>query len=416
MSLFQKRSGGQSPFPIPPVSPFPGMSIFGGTSTDQAMRITGVWACVRLLAETVSQMPLHAFTMRDGVRVPIPDPVLVQQPSPSDTMQDWVYQIMVSLLLRGNAYGQITARDHLGYPRAISILSPDVCDVYQNPLDASDWRYRINGQDVDAFDVFHVAAFRMPGSRKGLSPIAYAARTLATTTAAEAFGQSFFEDGAHPSSILTTEQPVSETTAAAVKERLMSAIHGREPVVLGAGVKWQPVQVTPEESQFLATQEFGLAQIARIFGVPGELIGVGTQGGSITYANVTERALDFLTYAVQPWLTRIESAMFPLLPNQRHVRFDTSTLIRLDPETTWKINAEKLNTAAARINEVRADSDMPPVEWGDEPYLPAIKTTAAGIALQVGDKPGSGKVADAAPDPEASSENNGTSEDSAGGS
>lgn len=396
MSLFQKRASGASPFPMPPISPFPGISIFGGTTIDQSMRIAGVWACVRLLAETVSMMPLHAFTMRQGVRVPILDPPLLQRPAARDSMQDWLYQLMVSMLLRGNGYGQIVARDGLGYPTQIEILNPE--NVSLQADGTGGWTYRVNGLPVDPDTIFHVAAFRMPGTPVGLSPVAYAARNLATLTAAESFGQSFFTDGAHPSSILTTDQPVSEDNAAKIKARLLAAINGREPAVLGAGVKWQPVQVTPEESQFLATQEFGLAQIARIFGVPAELIGVGTPGGSITYANVTQRAMDYLTYSVQPWLTRIESAMFPLMPNQRHVRFDTSELVRLDPEAKWRVNAEKLNTAAASINDVRADDDMPPVEWGDQPYLPAIKTTSAGIALQVGDQPGSGKATISATD------------------
>lgn len=390
MSLFQKRSNGDSPFPVPPVMPFLGMSWFGGTTADQAMRIAGVWACVRLLADTVSMMPLHAFTIRNGVRVPITDPPLIQRPAARDTMQDWLYQLMVSMLLRGNAYGRIVARDHYGYPTQIEVLDPERVSMSQDTTGA--WSYSVNGAAVDSTTIFHIPAFRMPGSPKGLSPIAYAARTLGTMTAAEAFGQSFFEDGAHPSSILTTDQPVSEENAQKIKARVLASASGREPMVLGAGVKWQAVQVSPEESQFLATQQFGISQIARIFGVPAELVGGGAPGSSITYANVTQRAMDYLTYSVQPWLTRIESAMFPLMPNQQHVRFDTSELVRLDPEAKWRVNNEKLNTAASSINEVRADDDMPPVDWGERPYLPAVKTTAAGIALQVGEKPGSGKA------------------------
>ncbi|AAT90039.1 hypothetical protein ATY41_02755 [Leifsonia xyli subsp. xyli] len=396
MSLFQKRSNGDSPFPVPPVSPFLGVSLFGGTTSDQSMRIAGVWACVRLLAETVSMMPLHAFTVRNGVHVPITDPPLIQRPAARDTMQDWLYQLMVSMLLRGNGYGQIVAHDRYGYPVQIEILDLERVSMSQDTTGV--WTYTVNGVTVDSSTIFHIPAFRMPGNPKGLSPIAYAARTLGTVTAAESFGQGFFTDGAHPSSILTTDQPVSEENAQKIKARLVAAVNGREPAVLGAGVKWQAVQVTPEESQFLATQQFGISQIARIFGVPAELIGGGAPGSSITYANVTQRAMDYLTYSVQPWLTRIESAMFPLMPKRQHVRFDTSELVRLDPEAKWRVNAEKLNTASASINEVRADDDAPPVEWGDKPYLPAVKTTAAGIALQVGDQPGSGKATISATD------------------
>ena len=119
------------PEPIP--SPFPGTSIFGpsaGTpSVDSAMQVSAVWACVRLLSDTVSMMPLTAYTFKDGVRTPITDPPLLIQPSSDSSMPDWLYQLMVSALLRGNTYGRCVRRDSLGYPLQIELVSPDTVDL-----------------------------------------------------------------------------------------------------------------------------------------------------------------------------------------------------------------------------------------------------------------------------------------------
>lgn len=372
MSLFQRRSAG--PFPEPIVSPFPGVSPFGwfGASSASALQNDSVWACVRLLAESVSMMPLHAFTWRDGRRVPIStDPDLLVAPAPFTTTPDWVYQIMVSLLLRGNAVGLPLARDGLGYPTQVEIQDPDLVQWYR-AVDGT-WRVRVAGVDYDRQDVFHVRAFPVAGQPFGLSPIKYAAaRTLSTAAAAQAFGEGFFTQGAHPTAVITTDQPLNEVQARALKDRIQSSVKGREPAVIGgAGIKWTQMQVAPEESQFLETQRMSVTQIARVYGVPPEMIG-GEASNSMTYANVTQRAMDFLTYSVQPWLTRLEAAISGLLPARRHVRFDTSVLVRLDALTQAQVDDYRLKTAVKTINEVRTAIDAAPVPWGDVPFLPSM--------------------------------------------
>lgn len=381
MSIFfgQHRSG---PFPEPIVPPFPGMSIGGGMSVtpDTALQVGAVWACVRLLADAVSMMPLHAFTVRDGVRVPIDDPPLIVAPSADASMTDFVYMTMVSLLLKGNAYGRIVARDSMGYPTQIELQAPDRISV--SMAQDGTVSYRIAGKEVPTRDIWHVRAYRTPGAVTGLSPIAYAASTIGTQVAAENFAGGYFRDAPHPSAILVAKNQVTKDQARAIKESYMASVHGREIAVLGAGVEYQGLSITPEESQFLETKRVGVAEIARFFGVAPEMIG-GTSGASMTYANVTQRAMDFLTYSVQPWLGRLEASLFPLLPGKKHVRFDTSVLVRMAGTDRWLMNKNKLTTGAATINEVRADDDMPPVEWGNEPYMPGMGPAAAGKAVEV---------------------------------
>lgn len=369
MTLFQTRNTG--PFPEPIVPAFPGMNVFGGMSVglDGAMRNDAVWACVRLLAESVAMMPATAYTIRQGVRVPSQSqPELLKSPAYATTFSEWTYMTVVSLLLRGNAFSLIVDRDGQGYAKQVKTLSPDMVQVVESrdePL-----KYRVNGTEVAAADMIHIRAFPIPGATQGLSPIKYAAaRVLTSMDAASAFGSNFLAGGGHPSSILTTEKPLTADMATQFKEKFLSSVKNREPAVLSGGVKWESVQISPEESQFLETQKYGVTQIARIFGVPPEMIGADSGKGSITYANVTQRSLDFLVYSVQPWLTRLEEAYSALLPGAQHVRFDTSVLVRMDETTKAAVDAVRLKSGVKTINEVRASIDMAPVPWGNEPVV-----------------------------------------------
>jgi len=167
---------------------------------------------------------------------------------------------------------------------------------------------------------------------------------------------------------------MTQTQSVTAKERFMAAVKGREPALLSGGLKYQAIQVSPDESQFLETQKFGVQEIARIFGVPPEMI-ASSSGASMTYANVEQRALDFLTYSVQPWLTRLESAYALLLPGQRHVRFDTSVLTRTDFETTIRATAIGIASKQMTQSEARAKRDEPPLTPEQQAELDAIPLT-----------------------------------------
>lgn len=340
--------------------PFPGVGFGGAVTMDNALRVSAVWACVRLVADTVSMMPLHAFTMKAGVRVPIPDPPLLVNPSADATTPEWVYMIVASLMLRGNAYGRIVRRDAQQYPVQIELASPDQVRV-RKPDGAAQLVYTINGVEVpDPNDVMHVRAYRMPGSSMGLSPIQYAATVINREQAIQQFSLGYFNDAPHPQAVITSESPINDEQARTIKERILSRIIGREPLVLGAGATYQTLSVSPEESQFLATQKLGVAEIARIFGVPPEMI-AAEAGNSMTYANIQSKGIDFLTYSIQPWLSKIEAAISQLMPGGKHVRFDPSVLLRTDLMTQLTATAIGIASKQMTPDEARAMADMPPL-------------------------------------------------------
>jgi HK97 family phage portal protein len=304
-------------------------------------------------------MPLHAFTIdSSGVRSPIPDPPLLLMPADKTTMPDWIYMVVASLMLKGNAYGRIVRRDSMGYPIQIELASPDDVKVSTDDKTGA-LVYTIKRVEVPSEDVLHIRAFRMPGSALGLSPIQFAAVSINRDRAIQDFSLGYFQDAPHPASVLTSDQSVNSEQARTIKERLLAAVQGREPLVLGAGLKFTPLSVTPEESQFLATQKYGVAEIARIFGVPPEKI-AAEAGNSMTYANIESAGIDFLTYSIQWWLTIIEAALSPLFPGKKHVRFDPQVLLRTDLKTRFDATAVGIASHQLLPDEARAIGDLPP--------------------------------------------------------
>lgn len=349
-------------FPEPPIPPFPGMSLFGGTSLTmlRAMQSSTVWACVRLIASTVAMMPLGAYTMRDGVRMPVsPTPPLLIQPSAKANLPDWLYMIVVSLLLRGNAYGQIVRRDARQYPLQIELLNPD--DVTVDYDRDGKIRYRVKGTVIPTVDMYHVRGYRMPGLDVGLSPIQQAALTIDRDRAIQTFALGYFQDAPHPAQVLTSDQPINDNQARTIKERLKAAVTGREPLVLGAGLKLNPMAISPNESQFLETQKYGAAEICRFFGVPPQKIAAADVGSSMTYSTPESSGIDLLIYTIQWWLTTLEASLYPLMPGQRHVRFDPSVLLRTDLETQMKASAIGIASKQLTPDEARAMRDAPPL-------------------------------------------------------
>jgi HK97 family phage portal protein len=315
-----------------------GNSVFAGVpvTNDSAMRHATVWACTRLIAGTVGQMPLNAVEMRGGLATPVDKPALLQSPSDVLPTSAWVEALTVALL-QGNAFGLITAYGSDGLPVKIELLNVDEVEPrWENgPI------YRYRGKDHRRFpdgDMWHVPAFAPPGSFVGLSPVAYAKQAISLGLAAEKFGAQYFGEGGVPSAILSTEQPVTQEQADTIKGRFMNAVKGRrEPAVLGGGVKYEAISVAPNESQMLETQMFSAEQVCRIYGVAPEMVGVASKGSTVTYANRDQRVADFLAFGLGPWLNRIEEALSALLPQPMRAKFNTGAILRADVKTRYEM-------------------------------------------------------------------------------
>lgn len=332
---------------------------------DRALTLPAVWACVRLRADLVSSMPVDAFRRKpDGTQVEIPKPLILTTPGGNRVdLCEWLYQGQMALDLRGNNVGLIVDRDSLSLPRQIELVHPDAVAVRRNAKTGL-VEYRIGGTTYPSSDVWHERANTVPGRLTGLSPIAFAATAIGVALSSEKFGADWFADGAHPSAVLASDKDLNDPSgskARLVKDRFMAALQGtREPVVLGMGLKYQAIQVNPNESQFLDTMRWGVQQVARLFGVPPELIG-GDSGSSMTYANVEQRSLDFLTYGLGPTLARRERALSTLLPRPQYAKFNAAALLRTDLKTRFSAYQIAIGSKFMHPDEARAFEDWAPL-------------------------------------------------------
>jgi HK97 family phage portal protein len=334
-------------------------------TVESALRLSTVWGCVRLLSDSVSTLPLHVY--RGDDRDPIPAPPLLQRPSADfPELADWLWAVMASLCLRGNAWGVITARSGAGMlPAQVDLVHPDRVAVTTNGDGIP--TIRIAGQEYNRADLFHVKAFPWPGSLLGLSPIAYAREAIGLGLGAEKYGARLFGDAAIPSGVLTSDQRIGQPEADNLKARWAQAHKGkREIAVLGGDAKFQPITIAPDEAQFIQTQKFSVATICRFYGVPPEMM-AGETAGHEAYTSPEMRGTDFLTFSLRPWLARVERAISSqLLASTQRAKFNAGGFVRATLRDRYEAHRIAIEAGFLTRNEVRELEDRPPLP-GDQP-------------------------------------------------
>lgn len=302
-----------------------------------AMKHWAVWACARVIADAVSTLPVDLLQGNGDAAVPVdPLPQVLQRPSAHLDRVDWLSQVMIALLTTGNAYGLIASRDRLEYPTQINLVAPGTIVAELDP-DTGRKIYRgVNGKRFSEEQVWHRTGLMWPGDVVGMDPVSYFVRTITMGLEAERYGADFYQTGAHPTAVASTDEPITQEQAETIKARIKKAISNRDLAVLGAGLELTPWQGTPNDAQLNETIRMNASMVCAIYGVPGEKIGVSMgDGGSVTYANREQRAQDFLNDAVNPWLTRMERSMSDWFPRGKFVKFNTGGFLKSDLKTRF---------------------------------------------------------------------------------
>jgi HK97 family phage portal protein len=353
---------------------------------DTALQLATVWACVRLLSETIATLPL--FVYRKGTADSrIIDPqhplyaILHDAPSADYTAVEFWEGVALSLCLWGNAYAK---KEKMG--GRLVALTPLRCDlmaVRRTERGAREYRYsdpkgfKVYSED----EIFHVRGFGGAGD-VGLSPISFARQSLGNAMAADEFAGTMFANGARPSGILTIDQVLKPEQRKQLKENIVEPFVGSENaggvMVFEAGMKFQPVTMTPEDSQFLETRGFHVEEICRWFRVPPFMVG-HTEKTTSWGTGLEQQNIGFLTYSLRPYLTRIEQAIKRSLikPEERstvYAEFSVEGLLRADSKARAEFYAKALGAGGHRpwmtVAEVRSYENLPD-KGGDTDTLQA---------------------------------------------
>jgi HK97 family phage portal protein len=222
----------------------------------------------------------------------------------------------------------------------------------------------IGGERVPNADILHVRGMTLPGALEGLSPLNAARHAIGLGLAAQKFGGQWFGDGAAPSSMLTTDQNLPEKAVRQQQQNWVDSHGGRRlPAVLTGGFKWEPITITPEESQFLGTREFSIKEMAMLVGVPPHMIG-DTERSTSWGTGIEQQGIGFVTYNLRSWLTRIEAAMGRLLPRGQFVKFNVDALLRGDLKSRYEAHKTAIEAGFMNPDEARELEDRPPIPGG----------------------------------------------------
>lgn len=342
------------------------------SSAESALQAVAVFSSIDLIASVVSELPLDIYREAGDRPVKLKTPGYMDDPDGGGQGQeDWTYRTVYSWLVRGNVYGDILQRSNAGgFLQQVELFHPD--QVTGSIEDDGTVHWLHNGRTVPRLSMYHRRVNPVPGYIKGLSPIQLHASTIGTSLTAARFGLQWFQDGAHPTALLTnSESTIDEKQSRQAKDRFLAALRGRrEPLVMGKGWDYKPIQLTAEESQFLATQGYSAAECARIFGAGiAEILGYET-GGSMTYANIQDRELTLLKYAIGRWIRRMERVWFQFLPRPQYARYNRDALLETNTMQRYLAHESALRSQWKTVNEVRGKEELTPVSWGDEPTHP----------------------------------------------
>lgn len=339
-----------------------------GSKISTSLQSVAVGSTVDLICSLGSELPVHVFRGEGADRKKITTPGYLEDPGgDGNGLPDWIYQVLMSWTLRGNLYGDILQVAPSGFPTQVLPYYPDDVTGKLGRKGRIEWY--VKGKLVEDNTRFlHRRVMPVPGHVLGLSPITQRAATIGVSLASTRFGSQWFSDGGHPTSLLSTDANLDPDQATTAKKRFLEIFNGkREPLVLGNGWKYQALQMNPEESQFLETQNFSEAQCARIFG-PGfaEILGYES-GGNLTYANIESRATHLLVFGMNRWLRRVDRLLTSMLPRPQYARIDRDAMLESTTLTRYLAHASALDKRWKTVNEVRGDEDLAPVEWGDQP-------------------------------------------------
>jgi HK97 family phage portal protein len=341
---------------------------------DRAASFGAVFGAWRYLGDQIATLPVHAYRDLGDRRQKMPSlPQLFQHPAAQGTREEWLFRAVISMAARGNAVGLVMARDGFGFPTGVEWTDPDQWRVDDQPPGGSLARpvWYWQGRRIPTEDVIHIPWMPVPGRIWGLSPLgAYAAVVQAALGAQEYAAGWFAGGGAPPGTYKNETQTLDKDTADAVKARLVQAIRTRQPIVYGRDWTYTPISISPNEAQFIESQQIGATQIAAIYGVPPEKIG-GQAGGSLTYNTVELNQIAAQTDAVRPWVTKLEAKFAGLLPERQYVRFAMDAPVRTDIKTRYEVYELARRIGLKSIDELRELEDLEPLPNGQgATYVP----------------------------------------------
>lgn len=365
-----------------------GEPVHAGVSVGQqeALRVTTVWRCIRLISETLAGLPAEVIRKQGDVRLQVERlPRWLEMPNPETTWFQFAERVFESQCMDGNAFILVTARDAMGFPSELFTLYPRSIDVRKR--DNGDTYYVWEGDTelsrltpVNPFgDVLHIPLAGAGGAR-GMSPIQQARQGIGLALVTEKFGARFFGKGTTMSGVIELPAPAEggvtkskeyiDLMRATWEETHAGADKAHRPGVLTGGARWRNMTISPEDAQFLQTREFQVEEICRLYGVPPVWVG-STDKQTSWGTGVAEQSIGLYRYTLRGYMTRFESAMSWLLPRGQFLRLNPKALLEGDAKAETDVLQTALQNGVINFDTWRAKLDLPPRPGGSRYMVPS---------------------------------------------
>lgn len=340
---------------------------------DTAMQVSAVWACVKLLSETVASLPFNVYQKEVNGRSIAEDfyfqKFISRKPNRYQTRQEFFETMMLNLTLHGNAYakvqrinGRITSMMPLMSSQVEVRLLDDGSIIYEYTRDNSI-------EILSEQSVWHIKLYG--NGIVGKSPLAFGRNMVGIAQGAEQTTTRIYTNGGKRSGVLTLDKLLTPAQREQVRQNFSGLTTSTEDrlLVLEMGMQFEPISMSPQDIELLASRRFQLEEICRWFGVPSVL--VNDTGGSTTWGSGIEQLVSgFYKLNLRPYLERIEASIYanlftPEEQDRYECEFDFEGLLRSD----FKTRLEGYRTAIAGSiltpNEVRRLEGWAEMEGGD---------------------------------------------------
>ena len=365
-------------------------------TAGSVMGLATAWACVRLVAGTISSLPLVVFETVNGERRPaIGHPlyrILHDSPNADQTALNFWQFMSAAIELQGNAFAEVVRGSN---GRVIAInppFAPDYVAAKRNSDGSIEYKVSESGRDIvyKQENMLHVRGFG-GNPLGGLSTLSFGRQTFGLAIAIDRAASGMFRNGARPTGILKVKESLTadqrKAAEGALQERFVGAINTGTPMVLDRDMAWEQLSINPDDAQMLESRSFSVEEICRFFSVPPHMIG-HTSKSTSWGTGIEQMTIGFVQFTLRERLKNIESTLEKqlLTPVERaegmRIEFNIEGLLRGDSKTRAEVHASALQNGWRTINEVRAIENLPPVEGGDTPRMQMqnVPVTEAGKA------------------------------------
>ena len=379
-------------------APMLGLETNAGARVDQntALNIPAVWACIRIISESIGSLPLHLYTRQGrGKNRATSHPLyllLHDRPNPEMSAMSFRETQAAHVLSWGNCYAEKEI-DQAGRVKALWPIGPDRVEPRRD-METKEIFYKVRPDNSgETIDIPRDAMLHIPGlSYNGLigySPIAKMREAIGLALATEEFGARFFGAGTHPGLIVSHPGKLGEIAHKNLRESLSTKYAGlgkaHRLLLLEEAMKVEKIGINPEEAQFIVTRRFQLAEIARIYRVPLHMLQDLEKGAA--FASIEQMSLDFVIHTLRPWLVRFEQAynnqLFLTDLERRRYFWEhlVDGLLRGDQKSRYEAYAIGRNWGWLSANDIRELENANPLpDSKGDIYLQPLNMVEAGAA------------------------------------